>query len=135
MTSDRFRTGAPALAALQGVYFVVTGVWPLVHMDSFLAVTGPKTDLWLVQTVGALIAAVGAVLLLAAARRAVSWEVVLLGAGAAAALGLVDVIFVARGVIPPVYLADAAAEAALVVWWGAVAARGTAARGAVVLPT
>jgi hypothetical protein len=124
MSGDRFRTGAGALAALQGVYFLTTGVWPLVHMESFLAVTGQKTDLWLVQTVGALIAVVGAVLLLAAASGRVTWEVLALGAGTAAALGAVDVVFVARDVIPPVYLADAAVEAVLILWWAIVAVRG-----------
>jgi hypothetical protein len=43
--NPRFRSGARWLAGLQGAYFLVTGVWPLVHMPSFLAVTGPKTDL------------------------------------------------------------------------------------------
>jgi hypothetical protein len=124
MTADRFRTGAGFLAGVQGLYFLATGVWPLVHIESFLAVTGPKTDLWLVQTVGALIAVVGAALLLAAASGRVTREVVLLGAGAALALGLVDVVFVAREVIPPIYLADAAPEAVFVLWWAAVAVRG-----------
>jgi hypothetical protein len=27
-----------AVAAVQGVYFLLTGVWPLVHVESFLAV-------------------------------------------------------------------------------------------------
>src|SRR5215212_9191171 len=123
MSGDRFRIGAGALAAIQGVYFLATGVWPLVHLESFLAVTGPKTDLWLVQTVGALIAVVGAALLLAAASGRVTWEVLALGAGTAAALGAVDVVFVARDVIPPVYLADAAVEAVLILWWVLVAVR------------
>ena len=43
------------LAWVQAGYFVVTGVWPIVHMRSFLAVTGPKTDLWLVKTIGVLV--------------------------------------------------------------------------------
>ena len=38
-----------ALAWIQGLYFFFTSVWPIVHMSSFLAVTGPKHDLWLVQ--------------------------------------------------------------------------------------
>jgi hypothetical protein len=42
-------------------------------MPSFLAVTGPKTDLWFVQTVGALIAVVGAALLLAACSGRITW--------------------------------------------------------------
>src|SRR5438270_11614006 len=43
------------LYLVQGVYYLLTGVWPLVSIDTFQMVTGPKTDLWLVQTVGALI--------------------------------------------------------------------------------
>jgi hypothetical protein len=119
-----FRTGARLLAGLQGAYFSATGVWPLVHMPSFLAVTGPKTDLWLVQTVGALIAVVGAALLLAAWSGRITWEVIVLGAGCALALGSVDVVFVTREVIPPVYLADAGPEAVFALWWLVVAVRG-----------
>jgi hypothetical protein len=64
----------PALAGLQGAFYVATGVWPLIDIDSFQAVTGPKADLWLVYTVGGLIAAVGAVVLTAAWSRRVSPE-------------------------------------------------------------
>ena len=42
----------------------------------------------------------------------------LLAAGSAAALGAVDVIYVAKRVIPPIYLADAVPEAILVALWG-----------------
>jgi hypothetical protein len=34
----------------------MTGLWPLVSIGTFQQVTGPKTDLWLVKTVGVLIA-------------------------------------------------------------------------------
>ncbi|AWM42321.1 hypothetical protein C1280_20300 [Gemmata obscuriglobus] len=117
------RSGTCALAGGQGLYFLVTGVWPLAHMESFLAVTGPKTDLWLVQTVGALIAAVGTALLLAALSGRVTWDVALLGALTAAALAAVDITFVTRDVIPPVYLADAVPEVVFVLWWLVGAAR------------
>jgi hypothetical protein len=110
---------ARAVAACQGVFYLATGVWPLVHIDSFLAVTGSKTDLWLVWTVGLLIAVVGGVVLTAAARGRVTAEVAALAVGTALALTAIDVVFVARGVIPPIYLADAAAEVALVAGWGA----------------
>src|SRR5690606_20176976 len=43
----------------QGWYYLASGVWPLVHYRSFIAVTGPKADDWLVRTFGALIAVVG----------------------------------------------------------------------------
>ena len=53
-------------ALAQGLYYAFTGVWPLISMSSFLAVTGPKTDLWLVNTVGILVLCSGLVIFLAA---------------------------------------------------------------------
>ncbi len=108
-------TAYPAL--IQGVYYVLTGVWPLVSIDTFQMVTGPKTDLWLVQTVGALIAVIAAVLLAAVWRRRATAEVILLALASAMALIGVDVVFVVRQVIDPIYLLDAAVEALLVVMW------------------
>ena len=43
----------------QAGYYLLTALWPLFHMDSFLKVTGPKTDLWLVKTVSVLLVAIG----------------------------------------------------------------------------
>lgn len=109
------------LALAQGVFFFVTGVWPLLHLGSFLAVTGPKTDLWLVQTVGALLAVFGAVLVRVARRGHLTPEWRLLAAGFAATLAIVDAVFVFKGVIPPIYLADAAVELLIVAAWIATA--------------
>lgn len=108
---------ASYVALLQGIYYAATGVWPMLSIDTFQMVTGPKTDLWLVQTVGALIAVVGLVLLVAAWRRSATAEVVLLALASAVALGAVDVVFVVRQVIAPIYLPDAVAEALLVLMW------------------
>jgi hypothetical protein len=100
---------------LQGVMYVVTGVWPLLHMASFEAVTGPKTDDWLVHTVGLLLAVIGAVLLLAAARPAVDRLVVALAIGAALSLAAIDIVYVLNGTISRIYLVDAAIEIAFAV--------------------
>ncbi len=112
-----------ALLILQGLYFFATGVWPLVHMESFLAVTGPKTDLWLVRTVGVLVAVIGATLLLAAYRRRLGAETAFLAVGGALGLMAIDVIYVSLNVIPPIYLLDAVAEALLIVGWVVVYSR------------
>jgi hypothetical protein len=106
------------IVTAQGLYFFTTGVWPLVHMRSFLWVTGPKTDLWLVKTVGVLVAVIGAALAVAGFRGHVPPETALLGAGAALGLAGVDVWYVARRVIPPIYLLDAGAEVAILALWG-----------------
>ena len=105
------------LAFVQGVFYVATGLWPLFHMPSFLAVTGPKADLWLVQAFGLLIAAVGVVFLWAWLRRRIDPAVVLAGIVVPTTLAFSDAYFVAKGDIPPIYLADAVAEAALAAAW------------------
>ena len=106
-----------ALAAGQGTYFLLTGLWPLVSLQSFYAVTGPKRDGWLVQTVGSMIACIGSALLLGARRRTVAPELRWLAISSAAALMGVDVVFVRRRRIPRIYLADAAAELGLLAAW------------------
>lgn len=112
------------ILAIQGVYYGVSGLWPLIHMPSFLAVTGPKQDLWLVRTVGVLILVIGSVLLTAVARRRPSGEVVVLAIGTALALATIDVVYVVLDVIGPIYLADALVECALALGVGVSARPG-----------
>jgi hypothetical protein len=117
---------ATVMAWLQGVYFVAFGLWPLFDIRSFQAVTGEKTDHlvtgregdhWLVNTVGALIVCIGLSLVVAAYRRRVEWEVLLLGLTSAVALATIDILYVQRQTIAPIYLADAAVEIAFLVGW------------------
>jgi len=103
------------IPVLQGLYFLATGIWPLLSMRTFEAVTGPKVDRWLVKTVGVLVAVIG-VSLLADARRPSRGSQVL-GVGSAAALAGVDVVYSLRGRISKIYLLDAVLEALLVTLW------------------
>lgn len=105
------------LAIVQGGYFVVTGLWPFVHMRSFLWVTGPKTDLWLVETVSATILAIGAAVLASALHRRITPEVALLAVLAACGLGAVETWYALHGRIRWVYLGDAALELAFLALW------------------
>ncbi|HKP51718.1 MAG TPA: hypothetical protein VJ183_03605 [Chloroflexia bacterium] len=111
-------TGLSQLTALgQGAYYALTGIWAIVHIKSFQKVTGPKTDIWLVKTVGALVIAIGAALGMAGLRRNETAEIAVLGTGSAAALGAIDVVYVARKSISPIYLLDAIAEAGIIAMW------------------
>jgi hypothetical protein len=113
------------LALAQGAFYAATGAWPVVHLASFEAVTGPKLEGWLVRTTGVVVGVIGAALLSAGARRAVTPELVLLGASAAAGLAAIDVWYAGvRRRIAPVYLADAAVELAIAGAWAVIAARG-----------
>jgi hypothetical protein len=119
MNSDVAQRTSPAskLVLTQGMFYLATGVWPLVSMRTFERVTGPKTDKWLVKTAGVLITAIGSTLILAGARKHVSPETRLLAIASACGLTAIDLIYVAKRRIAPVYLLDAAAELALVGAW------------------
>jgi hypothetical protein len=115
---------ASLLALVQGVFYGATGLWALVDLDSFMAVTGPKTDRWLVKTVGILVTVVGAVLLVAWRRGGVPLEIALLAVGSALSLATIDIIYVSNRTISPIYLLDAVAEVGLALAWVLAARRG-----------
>jgi hypothetical protein len=110
----------------QGAYYVATGVAPFVSRRAFEAVTGPKREWWLVETVGVLVTAVGAGVAAAAARDRVTPEITTIATGCAAGLAAIDIVYVVRGRISPAYLADAAAQIALLA--AHARARGTGCR-------
>jgi hypothetical protein len=113
---------------VQGLYYLLTGVWPLASIETFQMVTGPKTDHlqspslteadhWLVMTVGVLITSVALTLLVAAWRRSNPAEAAVLAITCAVALTAIDVIYVLRDVISRIYLVDAAVEVVLILVW------------------
>lgn len=101
---------------IQGIYYLLTALWPLIHIKSFEKVTGPKTDHWLVYTVAAMIICSSLVFLSAATGPfMIGKEVLILAFSNAIALAIVDIIFSLKNVISKVYLLDAAAEISLVI--------------------
>ncbi|MFD3839549.1 hypothetical protein ACFWWC_25320 [Streptomyces sp. NPDC058642] len=115
----------------QGLFNLVGGGWPLLHLRSFEWVFGPKPEEWLQRTTAGLLGVSGWVPLrtpsspegLASARST--------AVGTAVTLPAVDVVYVPRGRIRPTYLLDAAMQAGwLVAWWRCGRLRGprTAAR-------
>src|SRR5205823_4331411 len=107
---------------VQGGYYLVTGIWPLVSIETFQWITGRKTDHlvtgdeadhWLVMTVGVLVMAIGLALVVAAWANRTSVEIVVLAVACIIGLTAIDVIYVCRQAIGPVYLVDAAAEVLL----------------------
>lgn len=104
-------------AIAHAAYFAVTGVWPLLHIRSFQAITGPKRDLWLVKSTGALIGTIGSVIGLATMRRRLTPDIVLLAVGSTLGLAAIDITYVKRRVLLPIYLLDAVAEMTLATCW------------------
>jgi hypothetical protein len=127
----RVRTPTPQnVAAAQAAYYLPTALAPLISRRRFEAVTGPKLDWWLVITVSSLVGVIGGVLGQAARRRdrAMAVELRLLGAGTACGLAAVDVVYVARRRISPVYLIDGGIQLGLLAGWAVAGRRGNHAR-------
>ena len=113
------RPSRRSVARAQASYYLLTGFWPLVSPRTFQSVTGPKSDFWLAQTAGALIAVIGGAVATAAGKeRLVDTATIrILAIGAALSLATVDITYVAQRRISSIYLADAAAELAVVAAW------------------
>ena len=93
------------VALMQGVYLFVSGIWPIISMSTFLRVTGPKTDLWLVKTVGIILAVIGAVLIYAQVNAEINTSIIILAIGSALSLAIVEFVYVASASSLPFILA------------------------------
>ena len=106
-----------ALARGHGLFNIVGGAWPLLHLPSFEAVLGPKVDRWLVRTVAGLMIVNGAVQVSSGSSTDALQQASRIGIGTALTLGTIDVVYAPRGRISRVYLVDALLEAAWIVAW------------------
>ncbi len=95
---------------IQGWFYLLTGLWPLISIKTFEMVTGPKQDKWLVKTVGLMIACSGIIFILMADSKAALTLAIL----NAITLAGVDIYYVWRKVISRIYLWDALVELAFV---------------------
>jgi hypothetical protein len=99
-------------------------------MRSFTAVTGPKTDLWLVQAFGLLVAAVGAVMLARGLSAKADAATAQFGLATTSALVAIDGWFFQNGAVSAVYLVDGAAQLVLASGWAWLLVRSRPSRAA-----
>jgi hypothetical protein len=69
------------------------------------------------MTVGVLVAAIALALLTAVWRHSIAAEIVVLGVATSLGLAAIDVTYVARGVIRPIYLVDAVLQLIIALTW------------------
>jgi drug/metabolite transporter (DMT)-like permease len=101
----------------QGVYYLMTALWPFFSLRTFIAVTGPKTDIWLVKTVGSLLVVIGIALIVGSNGEEIKPNTICLGVLSALALALVDIYYALRKIISKIYLGEAAVELIFVFLW------------------
>ena len=90
---------------VMGYYYVLTAVWPILHIKSFEFVTGPKTDQWLVKTVSVMI--LGSGIIFIAYQNETSALLAILNA---LGLMIIDVYYSFKGIIRKIYLVDGVVE-------------------------
>ncbi|WP_223257000.1 hypothetical protein [Arthrobacter globiformis] len=96
---------------------MANGLWPLVHLPSFEAVFGAKTDRWLVRTVGGLLLTNGVTQLRAGRSPEAAHHARRLGMGTAATLAAADLVYVGNGTLSKMYLPDASAQLLWITAW------------------
>ena len=111
------------LVNVQSAYTFLTAIWPIIHITSFLAVTGYKTDVWLVKTVGALLLPISITLFLLGRRGRDKRAAVVLGGLTAALFVWIDFYYSAiRDIIPDIYQLDGIVELMFLGGWMYLAA-------------
>lgn len=100
------------ICTAQGIYYLATGIWPILHIGSFMLVTGPKTDIWLVKMVALLIISVGITILVMSRART---QFMVLNYTSALSFLIIDTYYSLTDTISDIYLADAAVEALIII--------------------
>jgi hypothetical protein len=102
---------------IQTFYYLVTAIWPLVHIQSFMAVSGPKTDIWLVKTVAVLLVAICLCFISHLLFTGNKWPVSVLAIACCLGFLFIDCYYSFNGVISRIYLLDAGAQIILLALW------------------
>ncbi len=105
------------LSKFQGVYTLLTACWPLVDIETFMKVTGPKTDTWLVKTVAVLLVAIATIFLLASRVKKDHWLVIILGMTSSLGLLVIDFYYTASDTIRWVYALDGVLQTIFLLCW------------------
>lgn len=98
---------------IQGVYYTVTGIWPLIDVHSFEVVTGKKKDKFTLRTTAILITVIGVILTWGSRLKKPAPGFTALGASSAAALASMEILH--SNQIRPVYLAESVLEILLAI--------------------
>jgi hypothetical protein len=105
------------LLLIQAIYTLVTAIWPILHIESFMIITGPKTDIWLVKTVSVLLIALSVSWLLALRYRWDHRPVLASLFASSTGLVIVELWYVAMNEISMVYLLDAGLQVVFLITW------------------
>jgi len=101
----------------QTLYYLITALWALIDIESFMFVTGPKTDTWLVKTVAVLLLAICICFLAHLFTKKDALPVNMLAVACCVLLIMIDCYYTYNNVISKIYLVDALIEFILLICW------------------
>jgi hypothetical protein len=112
-----------ALLLVQGVYTLITAVWPLLHIESFMMVTGPKTDIWLVKTVAVVLIPIALLFLLNRYINGPLLHVLVVAISSSIGLASIDFYYTANDTISWIYAVDGIMQVVFIFCWIYVASK------------
>jgi putative copper export protein len=111
------------LALAHGTYLLIGGLWPLIDLPGFEAVTGPKQENWLVRSVAGLLLVAALILLTQLRKPRMEASAIAMAMGASLTLAMVGIITAASGIISTVYFMDGIIHVLFVACWCAAIVR------------
>jgi hypothetical protein len=111
------RRPANPVPFVQGFYYVLVGLTPLLAGGRAGTNLWPDSDSGMQRAIGLIVAAVGVLLLAAARKGGAAAETGRVAVATAVVLAVADVAFFVRGMLPNVYLLDAVIQVGFVCWW------------------
>jgi hypothetical protein len=102
---------------IQIVYYLFTACWELSGIESFLGVTGLKSDIWLVKTVSVLVISILAYLVSDLFSTADRRPVITLAAYCCLSVACIDFYYAGKNIISPLYYVDGVLQLLLLFTW------------------
>lgn len=99
----------------QGAYYIITGLWPLLHFSSFASLVAFRVNPFQAHVFAAVIIVVGGSLLEAARREPPGPFPTILGIAVASAIALVSLVWLPRLAVASLLWADLAVEVAFAI--------------------
>src|SRR5437667_11325319 len=92
-----------SIAVAQSLFFVLTGLWPIVSIRAFQNVSTSRKDFWLVKSAGLMLGIAGSLLTGAGFRQQTSPLISIMAITTAAVLMVIDLVYVGFKKISRIY--------------------------------
>jgi hypothetical protein len=112
-----------ALIIVQTGYYFLTALWGLIDIDSFMQVTGRKTDIWLVKTVSVLLLPICLCLFLSLFFKPHPLLVICVALSSCIGLASIDFYYTSNGTIKWIYKIDGFVQLFFLISWSILLVR------------